>query len=209
MLPGQGGRQQERDEQNLQQRREVVVADQDLRQVEIDKHQQQLDSMQKSIKTLTNSIKSNEIDVREDLLLISKELDLYRYNFRQVVVLTRNRGFKDYGKEGDMREIAHFLETSGKVSMIDLLTLRKHEKDYISRKETIYVDNFETVMASMQQKNTDVANFNDAIFHHVILNSTGANVNGGAGYQSFDDITNLLFCDIINLLFYDIINLLF
>ncbi len=121
----------------------------------LDKHQQQLDSMQKSIKTLTNSIKSNEIDVREDLLLISKELDLYRYNFRQVVVLTRNRGFKDYGKEGDMREIAHFLENSGKVSMVALLTLRKHEKDYISRKENIYIDNFEAVIASMQQQNTD------------------------------------------------------
>ena len=122
----------------------------------LDKHQQQLDSMQKSIKTLTNNIKSNEIDVREDLLLISKELDLYRYNFRQVVVLTRNRGFKDYGKEGDMRGIAHFLENSGKVSMVDMLTLRKHEKDYISRKEVVYIDNFDAVIALMQKKNTDI-----------------------------------------------------
>ena len=39
------------------------------------------------------------------------------------------------------------------------------------------------------EANPYVANFTDSIFHRVVINTVGSNINGGTGYQSFDDIT--------------------
>ncbi len=52
------------------------------------------------------------------------------------------RGYKDYGLEGSMREHAHNLEKTGSFNMVALLMLRRHEKDYIIRHEKKYIEKF-------------------------------------------------------------------
>lgn len=52
------------------------------------------------------------------------------------------RGFKDYGLEGKIRDAAHILESEQLLPPVDLLTLRRHEKDFILRSQWSYVTKF-------------------------------------------------------------------
>jgi len=71
---------------------------------------------------------------------------LYAYNasFDLTTETIIQRGFKDYGKEGEMRDNIHFIENSQAGLPLELvLTLRRHEKDFILRKESKYIEEFE------------------------------------------------------------------
>ncbi|MDP1801792.1 MAG: HAMP domain-containing sensor histidine kinase [Bacteroidota bacterium] len=57
--------------------------------------------------------------------------------FRQILI----RGFKDYGIEGNMRNFAHDLENfQAEIGLVNILQLRRHEKDFIIRQEEPYID---------------------------------------------------------------------
>ncbi len=78
--------------------------------------------------------------------LIQSDIDSLVYlkkamskEFDKIVTSIKIRGFKDFGVEGDMRMYAHMLESSGANQEL-LLTMRRHEKDYIIRKEPQYID---------------------------------------------------------------------
>jgi len=58
----------------------------------------------------------------------------------RIVCLLMQRGMEDYGLEGAMRLNAHALESSASVSLVDVLSLRRLEKDYIIRHQEKYVD---------------------------------------------------------------------
>jgi serine phosphatase RsbU (regulator of sigma subunit) len=91
-----------------------------------------------------------EIGTAEDLILeeqVSQLGDLkFRYDnaFSKLVSSTTELGYKDYGLTGEMREIAHTLEDSfpDRISLEKLLMLRRHEKDFIIRKERKYIAKF-------------------------------------------------------------------
>jgi methyl-accepting chemotaxis protein len=56
--------------------------------------------------------------------------------------LILRRGYKDWGMEGLMRGYAHRLENLPGIDLSHVLTLRRHEKDYIIRNEPQYVKKF-------------------------------------------------------------------
>ncbi|SOD12590.1 Signal transduction histidine kinase [Pedobacter xixiisoli] len=97
---------------------------------------------------------------------MSKLLDsLYLAN-RETVYLGKElkslylkRGFQDKGLEGRMRDFAHKVESSNAVPKIDLLQLRRHEKDYMLRGHPELVQSFsvqlQRTLANLP-KNTDV-----------------------------------------------------
>ena len=58
----------------------------------------------------------------------------------ELVEKLRYRGFKDYGLEGKMREAIHELQSIDSLNQISLLTLRRHEKDFMLRKDYYYLD---------------------------------------------------------------------
>jgi putative methionine-R-sulfoxide reductase with GAF domain/DNA-binding Lrp family transcriptional regulator/HAMP domain-containing protein len=73
----------------------------------------------------------------EKIKTASKEYNLL---FTALSKSVRERGFKDYGLEGQMREVIHQLEDESKISKVQLLQLRRHEKDFFLRKDTAYVN---------------------------------------------------------------------
>ncbi|MDX2305501.1 MAG: HAMP domain-containing sensor histidine kinase [Microscillaceae bacterium] len=78
--------------------------------------------------------------VKEDIKNIVYELESYERNFQALILLSKKRGFKDEGLEGRMRDKIHRVEKLDYgISKIDLLTLRRIEKDYIIRKDMVYV----------------------------------------------------------------------
>jgi signal transduction histidine kinase len=62
--------------------------------------------------------------------------------FKEVQYLLQKRGFKDYGMVGVMRNYAHEIEDNYNYFPSELLMLRRHEKDYIIRREDIYIQKF-------------------------------------------------------------------
>ena len=74
--------------------------------------------------------------------------------FDSVVKLILKRGYKNFNMEGAMRERAHHLENSHLVQENEILTLRRHEKDYIIRNEIVYVDKLNAFAEVLKTKYT-------------------------------------------------------
>ena len=69
---------------------------------------------------------------------LKKELIVINSIFQELVEKVQQRGFKDYSLEGSMRVDAHWLEAIKEVPTEKILSLRRHEKDYIIRNQLSY-----------------------------------------------------------------------
>lgn len=78
------------------------------------------------------------IDTR--LLSSMNILEKHSTVFDRMAKLLKERGFKDYGLVGRMRDAAHELEKYSEVDQRKVLMLRRHEKDYIIRHQKTYID---------------------------------------------------------------------
>ncbi|MCB8963465.1 MAG: SpoIIE family protein phosphatase [Bacteroidales bacterium] len=83
-----------------------------------------------------------------NLLKLSDSLNAY---IDTTSALIHQRGFKDYGIEGKMRDHAHYLEKINCIAIGQLLMLRRHEKDYIIRNEQKYIDKFNQLITELIQ----------------------------------------------------------
>ena len=79
---------------------------------------------------------------------VRKAFGSYETQLDKVVKAYNQRGFKDFGMEGDLRKSVHQAESEIISSFgpgsaqVSLLTLRRHEKDYMLRKDLKYIDLF-------------------------------------------------------------------
>ncbi|HAI77337.1 MAG TPA: hypothetical protein DCM08_13970, partial [Microscillaceae bacterium] len=92
---------------------------------------------------------------------LSDDLNRYEHLFQETVQLTKQRGFKDFGLEGTLRNAIHTLENSNYAFDLNkLLTLRRHEKDFMLRKEKIYTiklkETAELLKADIITQNPDI-----------------------------------------------------
>lgn len=71
-------------------------------------------------------------------------LESHKNAFLKIADLYKTKGFKDLGVEGKMRSAIHFIEKHpSNIPQEYLLTLRRHEKDFLLRKDLSYVKKFE------------------------------------------------------------------
>ncbi|BAP58031.1 response regulator receiver [Thioploca ingrica] len=97
------------------------------------------------IQNYLNEFEKFEIH-REDLMaikLLEQDVNNYKTEFFMVVELLEQRGFQDEGLEGQFRQRVHAIEQALQAQpqaglMIDMLTMRRHEKDYLLRTEEKY-----------------------------------------------------------------------
>lgn len=90
--------------------------------------------------------------IEEDLRKTKSALTNYDSSFKQIVEAIKERGFKDFGLEGDLRKHAHNLEDFELVTQLEVLTLRRHEKDYMLRHEKGYIDKFDALISDLNRK---------------------------------------------------------
>ncbi len=77
------------------------------------------------------------------IVLLENKFKEYEAVFQQIEQLILERGFKDYGLEGQMRRCIHEIENASANFGFDLATIlmiRRHEKDFMLRKERQYSD---------------------------------------------------------------------
>ncbi len=78
----------------------------------------------------------------------------YHNLFSELVALYRKKGYKDWGHEGEMRKAIHSIENGNiPYDTILLLTLRRHEKDFLLRKNMSDVEKFENKLAKFKSAN--------------------------------------------------------
>ncbi len=105
---------------------------------------------------------------------LNKSIAKYHATFQKIVAAYRQRGFKDYGDEGELRKAIKAVETSSyKIDMVSLLTLRRIEKDFFLRKDLAYVEDFKAEIDQLRKKtsrseiktllDTYEANFNEVV----------------------------------------------
>lgn len=73
-------------------------------------------------------------------------------HFENVKKLLKERGFKDFGLEGSLREAIHKVEKSPlEYDRTTMLMLRRHEKDFFLRKDLKYVNEFEKTLTAFKE----------------------------------------------------------
>jgi GAF domain len=124
----------------------------------------------------------------QDLLQFEREFD-------QAVGLVKQKGFKNLGLEGQMRRAIHQIEQASLANArLRLLTLRRHEKDFLLRKDPDYVQRFSAEAAQFRRELAGTAQANEllrqlelyqASFEQIVVieNQIGANSQTGLRLQ--------------------------
>jgi adenylate cyclase len=73
---------------------------------------------------------------------IDSVLTDYDNIFSELVARFSLLGYKDFGYEGKLKELAHILSEKKVLNEIDILTLRKYEKNYLMHDDHSYADKF-------------------------------------------------------------------
>ncbi len=111
--------------------------------------------LKKNNQQLLDALVNEKLANSEDRRKIDSLLENYNVTFVILVETLRKRGFKDFGLEGTMRSYAHQLETNNTISVKELLTLRRYEKDFFLRKENVYKVKFNTLVDELVNKLKD------------------------------------------------------
>lgn len=114
--------------------------------INVRKHNVRVESLKSSLEKLLLNDAELDPSLKNYLSSIIKYIDAYNQNFKTLVSLFKKKGFKDYGLEGQMRNYAHEITNynDDKIKFYSLL-LRKHEKDFLIRKELAYISGFNDV----------------------------------------------------------------
>jgi hypothetical protein len=114
----------------------------------------------------------------DSLKSASAFLDKYASRFHDLSELYKQRGFKDFGLEGTLRQAIHDIEKgSENFDKVLMLTLRRNEKDFLLRLDHQYVVKFDTTLAKFltsarENGNTDAfiekVNTYNSAFHLMV-----------------------------------------
>lgn len=130
------------------------------------------------IQEVTNSIeqlKTEKIIKNNGLALnlskLNQQFMNYHASFEHMVEITLEKGFKDYGLIGEMRDKIHKVEMMAEMHnshpefTVSMLMLRRNEKDYLLRKDIKYLDKFNNNLTKMkgQIKASTISNGDDFI----------------------------------------------
>lgn len=92
------------------------------------------------------------------LLDLASRLIKYEEDFDSLRASILRRGFKDHGLEGEMREHIHRLEEAARqesqIELATLLSIRRHEKDYIIRKQEQYITKLQKAVDELKTQIT-------------------------------------------------------
>jgi signal transduction histidine kinase len=105
-----------------------------------DEHRLLMSKLIVKTKGMLDSNHSANLEIISELKTLPDRIREIDSVFTAVTVQVRRRGFKDFSLEGEMRDHAHWLEKNSSIKKEKILSLRRHEKDYIIRNELTYVD---------------------------------------------------------------------
>jgi len=124
------------------------------------KHQENYQKLLDELHILNQLNASNESDL--NLNKLNESFTYYQEKFIQLSQAYFSKGLdKDSGKYGELRAATHKLEEIYKAhndvdNHLLLLTIRRHEKDYMLRLDPAYIDKLHTVIAQLKQSSQNL-----------------------------------------------------
>jgi signal transduction histidine kinase len=119
----------------------------------IDQHNKICNEIKSSLILIDRLQEQNEFALGDSIADIEIKFSNYTQIVDNIIRQILKRGFKDYGAEGKMRTSAHLLEkNAGDIGMINLLQLRRHEKDFIIRQEDDYVTKHRSLISKVESE---------------------------------------------------------
>lgn len=116
----------------------------------LDKREELAQAIWNNNDSIRNTMLAQDFQIDSHLNSTDSLLRAYHLTFNKLVSRIRAKGYKDYGLEGSMRDYAHALEKkSSPIPLEKLLMLRRHEKDFLLRREEKYVLLFNTLADSV------------------------------------------------------------
>jgi|GEM_PF-1460797 len=106
----------------------------------LQRYHQQSFAIRQFIHNFEQATLLKKLGMHTSLKNVKKLLERHHEVFMDLAGKLRLRGFKEYGLEGKMREAIHRLQALRILDNVNLLTLRKHEKDFFLRKDDNYSD---------------------------------------------------------------------
>ncbi len=150
----------------------------------LEKDQILTDSTLNLLEAARKSIGQRTHEIGEELQQLESSVKQIDSVFARIVEMVKQRGFKDYMLEGQMRADVHWLEDITEIPKADILTLRRHEKDYIIRNETKYVQQLNARVEQIRKQLNRSNNINSARLQDIQIHLNG--------YQEkFNQLVNL------------------
>jgi PAS domain S-box-containing protein len=116
----------------------------------LDQHKLNIEKIKSEIKRLSELKTSSSLDINSMYHDIYPEMAEYETILSQLEGLILERGFKDNGVIGQMRDAAHMLETFPELNQTQVLSLRRHEKDYMLRNDSQYITKLRNLVNQMK-----------------------------------------------------------
>jgi len=146
---------------------------------------------------LLQDIRRNDYSIQSNLLSLDSTLTLYNRKFDRLEGLVFQKGFKNYGLEGEMRLHAHALEEldADNHNIVNILNLRRHEKDFFLRHDTTYIgafqDRYVVLHAALQsgKANTEAISHLDE-YRRIFLQLSA--IQKAIGLSGFDGVRSEL-----------------
>ena len=101
---------------------------------------------------IKNEAKQNKINIDNEIIRV---IDLNKKLLDSVALLKSlylERGYQYYGTEGKMWKYAHILEDSAIIPKVDILQLRRREKDYLLRGDQKYIREHDELIDRLLKK---------------------------------------------------------
>ncbi len=108
--------------------------------------------LESEIGRLSNKREINSEKLASDYQALIAGIAEYDLILSQLLELILERGFKDDGIVGEMRNYAHLLEKFPEVDQTLILSLRRHEKDYIIRNEILYITELRKLVKTIEEE---------------------------------------------------------
>ncbi|MCS6821232.1 MAG: methyl-accepting chemotaxis protein [Microscillaceae bacterium] len=109
-----------------------------------------VEKIEEDFNFLLSSKEIENFGVAKELIILRQIIEAYQKKFEEIVQNVRKKGFKGYGLEGTMRKAIHQLEEYKPViNLAQVLMLRRHEKDFIIRKEKSYLQKHAQVVSKL------------------------------------------------------------
>jgi len=114
----------------------------------VDQMKQEIDDLKPFAPTVGQDLSATypQAQYESDLAALKDSTNTYEQDFQKAVQLIQEKGFQDTGLEGQFRTDVHNIEDRiiGREGLdplvITMLTIRRHEKDYLLRGDQTYID---------------------------------------------------------------------
>ncbi len=138
----------------------------------LDAHAVVLLRLQQEVVALEKNTTIQDYSLKKSLTAAQKLINIYSETFLTLEKKVKERGFKDYGVEGQLRAAIHAVEASEyEYNKALMLMLRRHEKDFFLRKDIKYQGKFNDAITELKENIYANALEQDAGLRRDIVNS--------------------------------------